>query len=98
MKIGMVALAMAGACAFAAPAAAKCADDIKAMQSKAAERDAAVKPGQQTKTTSPGTQPAEGGGAASASAKILEAQAHDQRGDEANCMKALEEAKKLPPS
>lgn len=49
----------------------------------------------QTSAAAAGT---DGGGTKSASAKILEAQAHDQRGDEPGCMKALEEAKKLTDS
>lgn len=88
-------LALLAAVAFAAPAqAGKCADEIKALQAKAAQSDAKTKPGNQTSTSAPGTKPSEGGGATSASAKVLEAQAHDQRGDEAACMKAIEEAKK----
>lgn len=74
---------------------AKCSDEIKALQGKAAGTDAQTKPGNQTNSTSPGTVPAEGGGQPSASAKILEAQAHDQKGNEAACMNAVEEAKKM---
>lgn len=76
------------------PAGAKCSDEIKALQGPASQTDAANKPGQQKQTTDPqSTAGADGGGTKSASAKILEAQAYDQRGDEANCMKAIGEAK-----
>ena len=92
MTIFRFAVAMALACTFAAPAAAKCSDDIKMLQDKAKGSDAQSKPGSQNENT-PSAAPVQGGGGTSASAKILEAQAHDQRGDEANCMKAIEEAK-----
>lgn len=90
-----IALALLASIAVASPAlAGKCSDEIKAMQGAAAKSDAQAKPGNQTSTTAPGTKPSEGGGERSASAKILEAQAHDKRGDEAACRKAVEEAKK----
>ena len=72
---------------------AKCADEIKALQGKAAGKDAATKPGNQNVGSSTDNAPSQGGGQASASAKVLEAQAHDQRGDEAACMEAIEAAK-----
>lgn len=88
------ALALACMAAFATTAAsAKCSDDIKQLQSKAAATDAVTKPGNQNSSSTPGTVPSEGGGQASASAKVLEAQAHDQKGDEAECLKAVEAAK-----
>ena len=74
-------------------ASAKCADEIKAVQGKAAGKDAATKPGNHNAGSSTDTAPSQGGGQASASAKVLEAQAHDQRGDEAACMEAIEAAK-----
>lgn len=73
---------------------AKCSDEIKALQGKAASTDAANKPGAQKETGDPqSTAGVEGGGTKSVSAKILEAKAYDQKGDEANCMKAVNEAK-----
>lgn len=92
MTMFRFAAAVALVCAFAAPATAKCSDEIKMLQGKAAGSDAKSKPGNQTENN-PSAAPVQGGGEPSASAKILEAQAHDQRGDEANCMKAIEEAK-----
>ncbi|GLK79719.1 hypothetical protein [Methylopila turkensis] len=76
---------------------AKCSDEIKALQQQASAADARDKPGNQAKADNPAASPSgnEGGGTKSASAKVLEAQAHDQRGDEALCMKAVEEAKTL---
>lgn len=90
----LILASVAASVAFAVPAMAKCSDEIKAMQGKAASSDAVKKPGNQTTTSSPGTEPSEGGGQRSASAKILEAQAHDQKGEEAECMRAVEEARK----
>jgi hypothetical protein len=90
----LILAAAAATLATAAPAAAKCSDEIKALQGAAASSDAARSPGSQAETSAPGTMPKEGGGERSASAKVLEAQAHDQRGDEAACMKAVDEAKK----
>lgn len=80
--------------ALSVPAVAgPCSEEIKALQGKAKGSDAASKPGNQA-TNTPGASSTEGGGEKSASAKVLEAQAHDGRGDEQKCMKAIEEAKR----
>jgi hypothetical protein len=89
----LLAGALLAAFALPAPASAKCADEIKALEQKAKASDDRSNVGSQAETSSPGTVPKQGGGEPSASAKVLEAQAHAQKGDEAACMKALEEAK-----
>lgn len=102
MKLIMIA-ALAGCLsavcgqAFAGP----CADEIAKLEKSAQSTDAKNSPGsQETPKTadgqnSPAAADASGGGSKSASAKILEAKARDQRQDEPGCMKAVEEAKKL---
>lgn len=51
--------------------------------------------GEQPKTSEAAPIGAAGGGTKSASEQILKATAHDQRGEEAMCMEAIQAAKKL---
>lgn len=78
---------------FTAPAVAKCADEIKALEGKAAGADAVNNPGQNKPTGNPETTADKGGGTRSASEIILRAKAFNEKGDEAECLKAVKEAK-----